>query len=148
MAKTLFDHLNAITSEQDPNYFDKLSEEDKKTWSNFLIHRFISMNYDYIETIAELQPITQTLEPKLFYKVLISVIPKKKVFLRYIKGKNEDKVDQQIINLLISEYNCSKSVAIDYYDILINIKEGKEYFDYIKQKYGLSNEKSIKKKKN
>ena len=29
--KKLFDHLNAITSEQDPNYFDKLSEEDLKS---------------------------------------------------------------------------------------------------------------------
>ena len=26
-AKKLFDHLNAITAEQDPNYFDKLSED-------------------------------------------------------------------------------------------------------------------------
>ena len=28
--KKLFDHLNAITAEQDPKYFDKLSEEDLK----------------------------------------------------------------------------------------------------------------------
>ncbi len=28
MSKKLFDHLNAITAEQDPKYFDKLSDED------------------------------------------------------------------------------------------------------------------------
>ena len=32
-AKTLFDHLNHITSVQDATYFDKLSDEDRKTWS-------------------------------------------------------------------------------------------------------------------
>ena len=67
MAKTLFDHLNAITKDQDPKYFDTLSEEDKKTWSNYMIHRFLSMDYDFVEAIADLQPLTQTMEPKFFY---------------------------------------------------------------------------------
>jgi len=139
-AKTLFDHLNAITSQQDPNYWDKLSEGDKKTWSNFMIHRFLSMNYDYIELISEIQPLTQTLPPDLFYKLLIGIIPKGKVYLRYIKGKYEDKIDVQIVNLLMVEYSCSKNDAIEYYDILLNINGGKEYIEYIKQKYGVAEE--------
>ena len=88
-AKTLFDHLNHITSVQDATYFDKLSDEDRKTWSNFMVHRFLSMNYDYIELIAEIQPLTQTLAPELFYKLLIGLIPKGKVYLRYITSRNE-----------------------------------------------------------
>lgn len=144
-AKTLFDHLNAITAIQDPTYFDKLSEEDKKTWSNFMVHRFLSMNYDYIELIAELQPVTQTLSPEVFYKLLIGVIPKGKVYLRYIRGTYEDKVDMPIVDLLIAEYSCSKSTAIDYYDILLNLNNGKEYIDYLKEKYGIPS--SEKKKK-
>jgi hypothetical protein len=145
MAKTLFDHLNAITATQDPEYFDKLSEEDKKTWSNYMIHRFLSMNYDYVELIADLQPISQTLEPKIFYKLLINVIPKKKVYTRYIKGVHEDKADEQIVNLLIVEYNCSKNTAIDYYDILLNINNGKEYIEYLKEKYGVTSTEKKKK---
>ena len=58
-AKTFFDHLNNITAIQNPDYYDKLSDEDRKSWSNFMIHRFLSMNYDYIELIAEIQPLTQ-----------------------------------------------------------------------------------------
>lgn len=145
MAKTLFDHLNAITAIQDPDYFDKLSEEDRKTWSNYMIHRFLSMNYDYIEMIADLQPVTQTLEPKLFYQVLISVVPKKKVYTRYIKGVHEDKADEQVVNLLMIEYNCSKNTAIDYYDILLNVKDGNEYIEYLKEKYGTTPQEKKKK---
>ena len=58
MAKTLFDHIKAITQFQDPKYFDKLEEGDLKTWSNYMIHRFLSMNSDWIEVLAELQPYT------------------------------------------------------------------------------------------
>jgi hypothetical protein len=136
MAKTLFDHLNAITKDQDPNYFDKLSEEDLKTWSNYMIHRFLSMNFDFVETISQFQPLTQTMEPKLYYLLMIGVIPKGKYYLRYIKGKGEETADEKLVELLKIEYSCSKNTAIDYYNILTNIKEGKEYFEYLKSKYG------------
>jgi hypothetical protein len=147
-SKTLFDHLNAITAVQDPNYWGSLSDEDKKSWSNFMVHRFLSMNYDYIQLIAEIQPLTQTLEPELFYKLLINVIPKGKTYLRYIKGKHEDKMDNTVLDLIITEYSCSRATAIEYYDILMNITDGKEYIQYLKEKYGVVTEstKSSKKK--
>ena len=39
MAKTLFDHIKAVTQFQDPKYWDKLEETDKKTWSNYMVQR-------------------------------------------------------------------------------------------------------------
>jgi hypothetical protein len=136
MAKTLFDHLNAITRDQDPKYWDNISEEDKKTWSNYMVHRFLSMNYDFVDLIAELQPLTQTMEPKMFYLLMIGVIPKGKYYLRYIKGKGEEIANEKLVELLQIEYTCSKNTAIDYYNILTAIKEGPEYFEYLKSKYG------------
>lgn len=136
MAKTLFDHLNAITRDQDPNYFDKLSEEDLKTWSNYMIHRFLSMNYDFVETIAQFQSLTQTMEPKFYYLFMIGVLPKGKQYLRYIKGKGEENANEKLVELIMVEYNCSKATALDYYNILTHIKEGDEYFSYLKTKYG------------
>ena len=49
MAQKLFDHINAITTIQDPKYFDKLTDEDLKTWSNFMINRFLSMKPEWVE---------------------------------------------------------------------------------------------------
>ena len=46
--KSLFDHVNQITATQNPNYWDEISEEDKKTWSNYMTHRFLSMKTDWI----------------------------------------------------------------------------------------------------
>ena len=110
--KKLFDHLNALTAEQDPNYFDKLTEEDIKSWSNFMINRFLSMKPEWVELIATLLPLTQTLQPKEMYKLYISVIPKGKYYLKYIKGKGEDKYEDFLIDLINSARLISSVIAI------------------------------------
>ena len=135
--KKLFDHLNAITSEQDPNYFNKLSEEDLKSWSNFMVNRFLSMKPEWVELIATLLPLSQTLSPKEMYKLYISVIPKGKYFLKYVKGKSEDKYEQFIVDLLKKEYDCSENQAIEYLEVLYSSREGREYLKYVSEKYGI-----------
>ena len=135
--KKLFDHLNAITSEQDPKYFDKLTDEDLKSWSNFMINRFLSMKPEWVELIASLLPLTQTLQPKEMYKLYINVIPKGKYFLKYIKGKSEDKYEQFIVDLLKKEYDCSENQAIDYLEVLYSTRQGREYIKYVCGKYGV-----------
>ena len=136
-AKKLFDHLNAITAEQDPKYFDKLSEEDLKSWSNFMINRFLSMKPEWVELIATLLPLTQTLEPKEMYKLYINVMPKGKQFLKYTKGKSEDKYEQFIVDLLKKEYDCSENQSIEYLEVLYSSREGREYMKYVCEKYGV-----------
>jgi hypothetical protein len=71
MAKSLFDHIKAITNEQNPDYWVTLDDGDKKTWSNYMIHRFLSMNKDWIQVLSEIQPYTQVLEPNQLYLALI-----------------------------------------------------------------------------
>ena len=134
--KTLFDHIKAITNEQDPKYFDNLSEEDKKSWSNFMINRFLSMNPEWVELIATILPLTQTLEPKDMYKLYINAIPKGRYFLKYMKGKSAEKYESFVIELLKKEYDCSESQAIEYLDILYSTREGRENIKYICEKYG------------
>lgn len=135
-AKKLFDHLNAITAEQDPKYFDKLSEEDLKSWSNFMINRFLSMKPEWVELIATLLPLTQTLQPKEMYKLYISVIPKGKQFLKYTKGKSEDKYEEFLVDLIKKEFSCSEKEALEYIEILYSTREGRENIKYICEKYG------------
>lgn len=136
-AKKLFDHLNAITAEQDPNYFDKLSEEDIKSWSNFMINRFLSMKPEWVELIASLQPLTQTLEPEQMYKLYINILPKGKQYLKYTKGKADEKYESFLIELIIKEYQCSERHATEYVEILYSTREGRENIKYICEKYAI-----------
>ena len=136
-AKTLFEHIKQITSEQDPNYFNKLNDEDLKSWSNFMINRFLSMNPDWVELVSTILPLTQSLAPKDVYKIYINIIPKGKVYLNYIKGKKENNYEDFIIELLVKEFQCTERQADDYLDILYSTKEGRENIKWICERYGV-----------
>ena len=136
-AKKLFDHLTALTAEQDPNYFDKLTEEDKKSWSNFMINRFLSMKPEWVELIASIQPLTQTLEPEQMYKLYINILPKGRQYLKYTKGKSEDKYEQFLVELIKKEYDCSERQAIEYIEVLYSTREGRENIQYICERYAV-----------
>ena len=137
MAKTLFDHIKAITQSQDPNHFDKLEEGDLKTWSNYMIHRFLSMNADWITTIADLQPYTERLKPEQLYLTLIGIIPKGRHYLKYIKGKKTDKYESWLVDLVKEDFQCSSKEAEEYCEILYATREGRENIKYICEKYGI-----------
>ena len=137
MAKSLFDHIKAVTQFQDPNYWDKLEDGDKKTWSNYMVHRFLSMNPDWIEVLSEIQPYTQTLEPKQLYLSLIGIIPKGRYFLKYTKGKKDNKYESWLVDLIIQDFMCSSKEAEDYCEILYSTREGRENIKYICEKYGI-----------
>jgi Uma2 family endonuclease len=143
-SKTLFDHIKAITSEQDPKYWDKLEDADKKTFSNFMIHRFLSMNPDWIEVLSEIQPYTQVLEPKQLYLALIGIIPKGRYFLKYTKGKNENKYEGWLVDLIKQDFLCSKKEAEEYLEILYSTREGRENIKYICEKYGIESKQITK----
>lgn len=137
MAKTLFDHIKAITTEQNPKYWDTLDESDKKTWSNYMVHRFLSMNPDWIEVLSEIQPYTQTLEPKQLYLALIGLLPKGKYYLKYIKGKKEDSYESWLVDLIKQDFQCTSNQAEEYLEILYSTREGRENIKYICEKYGV-----------
>ena len=53
--KTLFDHIKQITNVQNQLYWDNITDDDKKTWSNYMVHRFLSMKAEWIEVVNEIQ---------------------------------------------------------------------------------------------
>ena len=131
MAKSLFDHIKAITNEQNPDYWATLDDGDKKTWSNYMIHRFLSMNKDWIQVLSEIQPYTQVLEPKQLYLALIGLLPKGRHYLKFTKGKNVNIYEGLLVYLVIKEFTCSKKVALEYLEIFDATKEGIENVKYI-----------------
>lgn len=142
--KSLFDHIKAITSEQKIDYWDNLEEGDRKSWSNFMIHRFLSMNPDWIELLSEIQPYTQGLEPKQLYLALIGIIPKGKYYLKYTKGKGDGKYESWLIDLIKKDFECSSKHSEEYLDILYSTREGRENIKYICEKYGVESKQITK----
>ena len=116
--KSLFDHVNQITSVQNPNYWEDISDEDKKTWSNYMVNRFLSMKSDWIDLVNEVQK--YPLEPKELYKVYTSILPKKKQWLRYVKGDKKMKYPKWVYEIVAKHLQCSMreaNDAVEMYDI-------------------------------
>lgn len=136
MAATLFDHIKAITNTQDPKYWDTLDESDKKTWSNYMVFRFLSMNPDWVETIAVLQPALQEVPPKALYLALIDFLPKGRHFLKYMKPATADKYESWLVELVAKHYEVSMLSAETYLKILYSTKSGKERIKQLCEDYG------------
>ena len=134
---TLFDHIKAITQSQDKKYWDKLDDADKKTWSNYMVFRFLSMNPDWVPMVAQLQPYLQEVPPKACYLALIDLIPKTRAFLKYMKAKGEDVYEKWLIELVTKHYNTSTLESEDYLKILYSTKSGKERIKELCTIYGV-----------
>ena len=140
--KSLFDHIKEITSVQNPNYWDEISEEDKKTWSNYMTHRFLSMKTDWIEVVNEFQK--YNLKPKELYKLYINVLPKGRHWLKYIKGKDNMSYPSWLINVVVNHEKISKKEAREYIDMLMLTEGGMLELGELSRKWGVE-ESKIKK---
>jgi len=142
--KTLFDHIKAITEFPNINYWSTVSPTDKKTWSNYMVHRFLSMNSDWCEIVNEVQQ--YELKPKDLYLLYINVFPKGKRWLKYIKKQQSIKFESWIIELISIYYSIGLSEAAEYVEIYYTTEEGKMELKRIIQLYG-KEEKLIKRAK-
>ena len=133
--KTLFDHIKEITSVQKSDYWEKISEEDKKTWSNYMVHRFLSMKKEWVELVNELQK--YNLKPKDLYKLYTNVLPKGKQWLRYTKGRNQMEHPQWLINLVAVHMKSSKKEAYDAVEMYMLTEGGMLELGEICRKYGV-----------
>ena len=132
--KNLFDHINAITSQQNPNYWDDISVEDKKSWSNYMVNRFLSMKMDWTELVNEVQK--YQLKPKELYKVYIDILPKKKQWLKYIKGDKEMKYPKWVYEIVAKHLQISSREASDAVDMYELSHGGQAELTDILIKYG------------
>ena len=133
--KSLFDHINQITAVQNPNYWEEISEEDKKSFSNYMFNRFLSMKPEWVELVNELQ--TYNLKPKELYKLYTNVLPKGKQWLKYIKRRSDMDYPEWLINIIRDYDECNRKESIDYIDMLMLTEGGMMELGEIARKYGI-----------
>ena len=134
--KTLFDHINHIREKKTENYFDTLTDEDKKTFSNYMVNRFLSMDMNLVYGIDQLQKHSVGVKPKDYYRVLCELPLQGRGFHKYIKSANDDKHNADLINLVASHYEVSKLHAEEYIDLFKSTKKGTNELEELCIKYG------------
>ena len=140
--KGLFDHITHITQKQTKGYWDSLNETEQKQWSNYMIHRFLSMKMEYTEVVNEIQK--YNLKPKDLYKLYTNVLPKKREWLEYTKGKKDMKYEKWLVEIVAKHYESSLSEAREYLQVFYSTEQNKANLKTLLQRYGVD-PKEIKK---
>jgi hypothetical protein len=110
----LFGWLNEITLyKSHPN---KFSEEDWKQFNSYMINKYVSMSPDYIELVNYVQRIPYENKQQI-YSIYREMIPKRKVFLKYI-GSKKKKQNLELADYIAQYFHCSLGEADEYIDIL------------------------------
>ena len=108
---TLFDWVTEIKTKK--RKWNTFSVTEQKTFSPYMVHRFLSMNQNYVELVNDFQKY-YTLEPKQVYEFYKEVIPKKRSFDKYIKAKKEETYPEWVIEILCEYFKESKNHIIEY----------------------------------
>ena len=106
--KSLFDHINHITSKQTKGYWDSLNEREKKQWSNYMINRFLSMKMEWTDFVNEIQKLK--LDSYQLYVVYSSILPKGKQYLKYIKKKKQTIYNTQVVQKISEYFQISRPI--------------------------------------
>ena len=137
-AKSIFQHLSGIKEKKES--WTSLSDMDKKSFSPFIINRWLSMNMDLLPIVNILQKYTiGFLSARDVYKVYLDFLPKKKTFDKYIKGSKSSKYNKDVLEYLSKWYGVSQREVTDYLEIL-----SKDDVINILMKYGLTEKESKK----
>ena len=114
MIKNIWDWLKQINYiKADPSSF---SDKDWDIWNSYMVHRFISMNPDYIDIANEVQSINPQ-NKKEIYSIYREYIPKNNKWNKYIKS-NVKQHKGELLTYLAKYWECSQNEVKEYLNFL------------------------------
>jgi hypothetical protein len=135
---TIFDWINQINYEK--RKWDSFTEDEQKTFSTFIINRWLSMDEDLIQVVNYFQKYSVgQLQSQEVYKWYCDIIPRQKRFNKYIKAKKSVKYDKELIETVCKYYENSKKECIDYIELL-----SKDGLKNILEMYGMDKKQTKK----
>ena len=132
---TIFDWLKCITVDKQP--WSSFTEDQQNSFNSYMICRFISMYEEYTEVANYGQRIPYP-EKEKTYKYYCHMLPKKNVFLKYVKSSRK-KSNEQLLQHIANHFTVSLGEAEEYIELL-----KKAGVEQILEKSGVD-EKEIKK---
>ena len=102
---TVFNWLEEITVKKSPS--NNFTQQDWDDWNSYMVHRFLSMNISYIDIVNFVQNINPQ-NKKEIYTIYREMIPKRKVWNKYIKNQNK-KDSKELSEMLANAFALSAS---------------------------------------
>ena len=111
---TIFNWLNEITVKKTPP--NNFTQEDWDGWNSYMVHRFLSMNMNYIDIVNFVQNINPQ-NKKEIYTIYREMIPKRKVWNKYIKNQNK-KDTTELSKIIANKLLVGNNEASTYIPLL------------------------------
>ena len=112
--KNIFDWLKEINNKKSP--INSFSEKDWEVFNSYMIHRFLSMNRDFLEIVNFVQSYPPQ-EKKAIYNIYREFIPKNNKWNKYIKSSIKQP-NNDLVKIITDYYTCSQKEANEYLNIL------------------------------
>lgn len=110
----LFDWLKHINLYKTPT--EKFTEKDWETFNSYMVHRFISMDKEFIEVVNYVQELPPQ-EKKMIYNVYKEFIPKNNKWNKYVKSTSKEP-NKELVSILKDHFDLSIREVKDYLKIL------------------------------
>ena len=141
MSKTIFEQLGDITYKKTNS--DTYTESDWKSYTPYMINRWVSMNPAAIDIVNVIQK-HYSLSKRMHFKLYSDIFPKQKLYTRYIKAPKNAKYTPELISIVSSHFEISKSETKEYLDLFFSDNLRILELKNILKKYGHT-DKDIKK---
>ena len=141
MSKTIFEQLGDITYKKTNS--DTYTESDWKSYTPYMINRWVSMNPAAIDIVNVIQK-HYSLSKRMHFKLYSDIFPKQKLYTRYIKAPKNAKYTPELISIVSSHFEISKSETKEYLDLFFSDNLRILELKSILKKYGHT-DKDIKK---
>lgn len=121
----LFDHLDNICLQK-----RDLTEDELKSYSPYMINRFVSMSEMWLPIVAELNK--YDLPKDVHERFMKAYLPKRKQYFKYIKSAKDNQ--EYAIDCLQKYFEVGKKEAEHYIDIMTKeqVKEITDKFKTLK----------------
>lgn len=117
----IFDWLKCINTTKPP--VESFSDKDWEVWNSYMIHRFISMNPDYLEIVNYVQDFPPQ-EKRMIYSIYREFIPKNNKWSKYVKSKVKQP-NKDLVEHIKGYFECSSKEAKEYINILATPEIGR-----------------------
>jgi hypothetical protein len=112
--KSIFDWLKCINTSK-PSV-ESFKDSDWEVWNSYMVHRFLSMNIDFLPIVNEVQSYPPQ-SKKQIYSIYKEYIPKNNKWSKYIKSSNKEP-NKDLVNHLKDYFKVSNREVKDYLKIL------------------------------
>ena len=110
----IFDWLKHINQYKTP--VENFTDKDWEVFNSYMVHRFLSMNKDYLEVVNYVQEFPPQ-EKRAIYKIYKEFIPKNNRWNKYIKSTTKSP-NKELVDYLKDYFQVSTREIKDYLKIL------------------------------